>query len=213
MAVQPTTARTVAELASRSAERYGARPAVRVKRDGEWLERSYAEFGAIVEELALGLLDVGIEPGERVCILANTRPEWSFTSFAISAAGGVVVPIYPTNSPEECEWVVGNSGARGVVVEDAVQLAKIEQVRDRLPELEHTIGMNAGVAALDLEGLRARGRTAATAQSCGAVRRPSRTTMLTRSSTPRGPLGRQRVSCSHTATRCRSGRWSRSSDS
>ena len=155
---QPTTARTVAELASRSAERYGARPAVRFKRDGEWLERSYAEFGAIVEELALGLLEVGIEPGERVCILANTRPEWSFISFAISAAGGVVVPIYPTNSPEECEWVAGNSGARAVVVEDAGQLEKIEQVRERLPELEHTIAMQGGIVALDLDGLRARGR-------------------------------------------------------
>ncbi len=155
---QPTTARTVAELASRSAERYGARPAVRFKRDGEWLERSYAEFGAIVEELALGLLEVGIEPGEHVCILANTRPEWSFISFAISAAGGVVVPIYPTSSPEECEWVAGNSGARAVVVEDAGQLEKIEQVRERLPELEHTIAMQDGIVALDLDGLRARGR-------------------------------------------------------
>ena len=131
---------------------------MRFKRDDEWLERSYAEFGAIVEELALGLLDLGINPGERVCILANTRPEWSFISFAISAAGGVVVPIYPTSSPEECEWVAGNSGARVVVVEDAGQLAKIERVRERLPELEHTIGIEDGVAALDLEGLRARGR-------------------------------------------------------
>jgi len=158
MTMQPTTARTVAELASRSAERYGVRPAVRFKRDDEWLEHSYAEVGAIVEELALGLLEVGIEPGERVCILANTRPEWTFISFAISAAGGVVVPIYPTNSPEECEWVAGNSGARAVVVEDAGQLAKIERVRERLPELEHTIGMQGGIAPLDLEDLRARGR-------------------------------------------------------
>ena len=158
MAVQPTMPRTVAELAWRSAERYGAKPAVRYKQDGKWLERSYAEFGAIVEELALGLLEVGIEPGERVCILANTRPEWSFISFAISAAGGVVVPIYPSSSPEECEWVAGNSGARALVVEDAGQLAKIERVRERLPELEHTIGMQGGIATRDLEGLRARGR-------------------------------------------------------
>ncbi len=158
MAVQPTTARTVAELAQRSAERYADRPAVHFKRDGEWRELSYAEFGGIVQELALGLVDLGIEPGERVCLLANTRPEWSFVSFAISAAGGVVVPIYPTNSPEECEWVAGNSGAKAVVVEDAGQLAKIEHVRERLPELEHTIGIQAGIAPVDLEELRARGR-------------------------------------------------------
>ena len=63
----------------------------------------------IVAEIGLGLIDLGIQPGDRVCLLANTRPEWTYADFAISSAGAVVVPIYPTNSPEECEWVTGNS--------------------------------------------------------------------------------------------------------
>lgn len=77
----------------------------------------------------------GIRPGDRVCILADTRPEWSVAAFALWSAGAVVVPIYPTNSAAECEWVAGNSGAVAVLVEDAAQLAKIDAVREALPAL------------------------------------------------------------------------------
>jgi long-chain acyl-CoA synthetase len=77
---------------------------------------------------------------------------------AISAAGMVIVPIYPTNSPEECLWVVGNSGARAVVAEDATQLGKIEQVRGELPELRHTIGIESGGGETTVDELRARGK-------------------------------------------------------
>ena len=56
-------------------------------------------------------------------------------AFALWSAGAVVVPIYPTNSPEECEWVAGNSGAVAVLAEDAAQLAKIDAVREALPAL------------------------------------------------------------------------------
>ena len=52
--------------------------------------------------MALGLVELGIEPGDRVGILADTRLEWTLASYGISAAGGVVVPVYPTNSPREC---------------------------------------------------------------------------------------------------------------
>ena len=71
------------------------------------------EVGEIVSEIARGLIDLGIEPGDRVSLLCTTRPEWTYADFAITSAGGVVVPIYPTNSPEECEWVAGNSESRG----------------------------------------------------------------------------------------------------
>ena len=58
-------------------------------------------------------------------LLCTTRPEWTYADFGITSAGAVVVPIYPTNSPEECEWVAGNSESRAIVCEDAAQVAKI----------------------------------------------------------------------------------------
>src|SRR2546421_2569856 len=126
---------TIAHLADFGAVRHGARGAARFKRDGEWQERSYADLAHEVRALARGLIDLGIAPGERVCVLASTRWEWMLVELAVVTAGAVVVPIYPTNSPEECEWVAGNSEAVAVVCEDPAQLEKIRKVRDRLPHL------------------------------------------------------------------------------
>ena len=93
----------------RAAEQFADRVAVRHKVDGDWRDVTFAEVGEIVREIGLGLIDLGIAPGERVSLLCNTRPEWTYCDFAITSTGAVVVPIYPTNSPEECEWVAGNS--------------------------------------------------------------------------------------------------------
>ena len=106
-----------------------------------WTSKSYTEVGEIVQRLSLGLIDLGIEKGDKVSILANTRPEWTYFDFAALTAGATVVPIYQTNSPDECQYVLENSDAKAVIVEDAEQLAKIREVRDRCPALEHVILM------------------------------------------------------------------------
>jgi long-chain acyl-CoA synthetase len=155
----PTTiASTVASLPGSAAERFGSHTAARFKKDGEWRELSYAEMGEAIDEIALGLVDLGIEVGDRVCILAETRLEWTLASLGVSAAGAVAVPVYPTNAPSECKWVAGNSGARAIFCENDGQRAKIEDVRDGLPDLEHVIGIDEGGGELSLDELRARGR-------------------------------------------------------
>src|SRR5919204_55101 len=105
------------------------------------LSKSYREVGDIVRRLALGLIELGIEKGDKVSILANTRPEWTYFDFAALSVGAVVVPIYQTNSPDECQYVLENSDAKAVIVEDDDQLAKIDAIRDRVPKLEHVIRM------------------------------------------------------------------------
>jgi len=150
-------AETVSALPSSAAERFGAKVAARYRSGDGWAEMSYEQVGQAVEEIALGLIDLGLRPGDRVCLLANTRLEWTLCSFGISAAGGVVVPVYPTNSPGECRWVAGDSGARIAICEDEGQRRKFEQVRDQLPELEHLIGIEAGAGEISLQELRARG--------------------------------------------------------
>jgi long-chain acyl-CoA synthetase len=159
--------RTIARAAADAAERFGNRVAVRHKQDDEWRERTFSEVSEIVDEIALGLVGLGIEPGDRVALLANTRPDWTYSSLAISRAGGVVVPIYPTNSPEECEWVAGNSDARIVICEDPGQAAKIRQVRDNLEHVEHVVlidpadpGGHQTNDTISIEELRERGRGA-----------------------------------------------------
>ncbi len=149
---------TVAALPASAAERFGSQVAARYRLEGEWHEVTYAEAGEAIEEIALGLVALGIEPGDRVGILGGTRLEWTLANYAISAAGAVAVPVYQTNSPRECQWVLGNSEARAVVCEDEGQRAKIDQIRAELPALEHVIGMTEGGGELTLQQLRERGR-------------------------------------------------------
>jgi long-chain acyl-CoA synthetase len=155
-----TGSRTIADMMGLAAEKYGDHAAVMFKRGDEWAEVSYREVGEIVGEIARGLIDLGLAPGDRAAVLCTTRPEWTYASFGITSAGGVVVPIYPTNSPEECRWVAGNSESRFIFCQDAAQVAKIAQVRDRLPDLEAVIVIDPSGDvgdAVSLDELRERG--------------------------------------------------------
>ncbi len=156
-----TASTTIADLMPKAAELYADKVMVRRKVGEDWVDVTFAEAGAIVSEIGRGLIDLGVEKGDRVSLLSDTRPEWTYCSFAISGAGGVVVPIYPTNAPEECEWVAGNSESIAIICEDATQIAKIEAVRDKLPNLRHIIAIDGdgeiGDAIL-LDEIRARGR-------------------------------------------------------
>ena len=137
-----TNSKTCADLMPLAAERHGDHPAVTYKDEsGQWVSKTYKEVGEIVRQLAKGLIELGIEKGDKVSILANTRPEWTYCDFAALSVGATVVPIYQTNSPDECQYVLENSDAKAVIVEDTEQLAKIDEIRDQVPKLEHVIRM------------------------------------------------------------------------
>jgi long-chain acyl-CoA synthetase len=153
-----THSSTLADLLPLSARLYGNSPAICFKQDGEWVRHSFEQVEETVRPLSLGLIDLGVEKGDKVSILANTRPEWTYADFAALSAGAVVVPIYQTNSPEECQYVLENSDAKVVVVEDEEQMEKIRAVRERLPLLEHVVRMTGtSEDAISLEDLAARG--------------------------------------------------------
>ena len=166
-ATTSTASTTIADLISRAAERFGGAVAARRMVDGTWVELTYTEVGDRVRDIALGLIELGVKPGERVCILSTTRLEWTLCDFAVSAIGAVAVPIYPTNSPEECEWVAGDSESVVAICEDASQVAKIAAVSRGLPHLRTIVVMDpAGETrdAVALDDLRERGRAGDPAQ-------------------------------------------------
>jgi long-chain acyl-CoA synthetase len=138
-----TGSTTIADLFPLAVRKHGPHRAIVFKDEatGEWVSKTYEEVGEIVRRLSLGLIDLGIEKGDKLSILSNTRPEWSYFDFAALSAGATVVPIYQTNSPDECRYVLDNSDTRVVVVEDDGQLSKIREVRGSLPHLEHVIRM------------------------------------------------------------------------
>src|SRR3954452_16384068 len=158
----------MADLALLAARKHGSHTALKYKKDDEWVDVSFEEFGDAVRETALGLMALGLQKGDRVAILANTRPEWASACFAILSAGGVSVSIYQTNSPSEVQYVASHSESKAIFVEDQEQLAKVRECRADLPELQHIVIFEPGDESSDdvisLDELRARGREADSAQ-------------------------------------------------
>ena len=103
---------------------------------GEWQDVSASAFRAEVEAVAAGLVAAGLEPGDRVGLMSATRYEWTMIDYAIWTAGGVTVPVYETSSAEQVEWILGDSGARGVFAETDAHAATIASAADRLPGLD-----------------------------------------------------------------------------
>jgi long-chain acyl-CoA synthetase len=130
-----TTARTLGEVALGAARRHKG---VALRKPGS-PDVGYEELGRTVREIAGGLATLGVEPGDRVGILGGTVPEWTLADFGALCSGATVVPVYHTNSPEECEYVLSHAGVKVLFVEDAAQAAKIAKVRGNLPELEQVI--------------------------------------------------------------------------
>ncbi len=126
---------TLARLPFFAAQRFPDRAAQRVKREGAWLDVRCTGLREVAAGIGLGLIALGVRLGDRVCVLSDTRPEWRHVEFGIAVAGAVVVPIYPSSSPEECRWVIEDSGAVAVIVENAAKSAKLAQLRQQSPEL------------------------------------------------------------------------------
>ena len=160
-AASSTGSKTMADLAALAAEKYAGKPALRHKVGDEWVDVTYDDFGTAVRETGLGLIDLGLEPGDKVGIVAHTRPDWTYSHFGILSCGAVSVSVYQTNSAEECHYVLEHSESKAVFLEDAEQLEKIRAVRDRLPRLEHIVlfeDVDGADDAITLDELRRRGR-------------------------------------------------------
>jgi long-chain acyl-CoA synthetase len=99
-------------------------------RNGEFAELSYARVGDLVERLATGFRELGVEPDDRVSIYADTRMEWAHADLALMTAGAVVTTVYTESSPKQVRYLLADPGASGVVVENAELLDKVGQVED-----------------------------------------------------------------------------------
>ena len=125
---------------------------------GQPRDITYSELGERCHEIARGLIGLGLEGGDVVSILCETRADWTLCEYGALCAGAVIAPIYHTNSPAECLHVLSHSRARLVFCEDAAQAAKVAEVRERCPELEHVVVIEGEApGALSLSEVCARG--------------------------------------------------------
>jgi long-chain acyl-CoA synthetase len=166
-----TASRTLCDLFYDAVDTWDKPGHLLYKKDGAWRSISSAEFRRAVEELSLGLRALGLEPGDRVAILAENRPEWAFADLATLAAAAVDVPIYATLTAPQVLYMLNDSQAGIVFVSNAAQAAKVAEVRARAPALRHVILMadDAIPGTQSLAEVRAQGRPALAADP-GAVR-------------------------------------------
>jgi long-chain acyl-CoA synthetase len=118
--------------------------ALKVKRDGRWVDISVAEFCELVRNFATGLRLLGVKPGDRVAILSENRPEWAIADFAILCNAAVTVPIYPTLLGWQIEYILNDSGAVAVICSSQEQLQKINDIRGHSPHLHNVIVCDGG---------------------------------------------------------------------
>ena len=104
--------------------------------DGSWRDVTSADFLSEVQSLAKGLIASGIKPGDAVALMSRTRYEWTMIDFAVWFAGGVVVPIYETSSPQQIQWILSDSDAVAVFIENDDHLQRIEAVKSNCPKLK-----------------------------------------------------------------------------
>jgi long-chain acyl-CoA synthetase len=137
--------RTIANLWRNAVAARHADPAYLHEVDGEWREVTHAEAARAVDEIANGLLALGVQKGDAFGLLARTSLEWALFDFALALVGAVGAPIYANSSPRDVQYVIGHSEAVGVLVEDEEQRAKVA-------------GVEQVISFSELDDLRARGR-------------------------------------------------------
>src|SRR5579872_47795 len=117
----------------------GERPFLWAKRDGAYRPLSWAAAADTVRRLARGLIALGIEPGDRVVLVSENRPEWVVADLAVVAAGATTVPAYVTNTVDDHRHIFGNSGARAVIVSSSALAARALAAAAQVPSVRHVI--------------------------------------------------------------------------
>ena len=129
----------LASLIFQSAKTFANEPAMRIKTDGIWHTRTYQEVGDTVRQIARALLALGVQPGDRVGIFSQNRPEWALVDFAILAIRAVSVPIYATNTKHQAAYIVDETEMAILFTGSQENYDKIYAIAERSPSLKQII--------------------------------------------------------------------------
>jgi long-chain acyl-CoA synthetase len=153
---------TLNQLFFDAVKKYDKPDALQVKIGGRYQPISHKTLAERVRRAALGLVELGVKPGDRVAILSENRPEWAIADLACLTAELTDVPLYPNLPPEQAAYILRDSGSVAIFVSDATQAAKIAQIRRECPALRTVVGFgsarDAGVD-MTLAELEAKGAT------------------------------------------------------
>jgi long-chain acyl-CoA synthetase len=123
-------------------EKYGRPDALQYKEGGAYKPISHRDLADRVRWIALGLQELGLQPGDRVAILSENRPEWAIADYACLTSALTDVPLYPNLPAEQLPYLIKDSGSVVIFTSTAVQSAKIAEIRAQCPTLRHVIGFS-----------------------------------------------------------------------
>lgn len=141
----------VHEVLANTVAKQGNRPAMRVRRGGQWQTVTWSSYGRDAKRAARALIKLGVEPGKGVSIIGQNSPEWLIADVGAILAGGMPAGIYTTNSAEQVRYITDHCDARVAFGDTAAQVAKFVAEKDRLPKLEVVVQMT-GTPAADAGG-------------------------------------------------------------
>lgn len=138
-AVPTAAADTLPKIVRSNAEKWGSRTAMAMKRYGIWQRFTWREYYDNVKYFSLGLVSLGLKPGDVACIIGDNEPEWFWAEFGIQAAGGVTTGIFVDSIPSEVKYVASHSGASFAIANDQEQTDKFLEIKSDLPNLKRII--------------------------------------------------------------------------
>lgn len=130
-----TTMDTLAKCFLKMRDRDPRRTAVRVRQPSGWVDIPWSEYYSVIENLAAGLIVLGVKPGDRLALMSNTRFEWGCMDLAALAIGAAVVPIYQNNTPEDTEYILRDSEPTVFVAENRIILKLWRKIRGSCPSV------------------------------------------------------------------------------
>jgi len=135
-----TMAATLPHLLIENARKHGSeKVALREKEFGIWQSVTWSEYLANVQDLALGLVALGYEPGDKLAILGDNRPEWLYSELAIQSLGGAAVGIFPDSHVDQVKYIIDHSDAVFLIVEDQEQTDKFLELKEACPKVRYVI--------------------------------------------------------------------------
>lgn len=133
---------TIPKLIMHNRERWGCRVAMCLKEFGIWQGYSWQDYYEKVKHFSLGLVGLGLKPGDVVCIIGDNEPEWFWGEFATQAAGGIATGMFVDSTPSEVKYIADHSDAKFAIVNDQEQTDKFLEIKEELPLLKKIIYWN-----------------------------------------------------------------------
>jgi long-chain acyl-CoA synthetase len=127
---------TIVAIYDQTMQRHGSRQAQTVKINGKWTSWTWTQVDRKVRSLSAALIDLGIQPGDRIALLSENRPEWAWADLAILMTGAVNVPIYPTLTAKQIAYILNDCQAKVAFASSPAQLAKLKEAATEVPSLE-----------------------------------------------------------------------------